>query len=53
MLVTIKVKNARRMPVIIAPIMLVAANSIPRRITEVNIVPRIPTNSTGIVILLQ
>jgi hypothetical protein len=34
-------------PVIIAPIMLVATNSIAKRITEVRIVPRIPVNRVG------
>ena len=38
----IRVKKARRRPTITAPKMLVAANVIPRRITAVSIVPKIP-----------
>ena len=42
-----RVKKRSAAPVIIAPITLVAANSIAKRITDVKIVPRIPTISTG------
>lgn len=38
----IRVKNKRSAPAIIAPIMLVAANSIARRITDVKTAPSIP-----------
>ena len=40
--VTVREKNVKRAPEIIAPITLVATNSIPKRISEVKIVPRIP-----------
>ena len=40
--VTIRVKNAISAPTIIAPIILVAANSIARSMSEIRIVPRIP-----------
>ena len=40
--VTVNVKNSNSNPVMIAPIMLVATNSIAKSITEVRIVPRIP-----------
>lgn len=45
--VIISEKNRRRAPVIIAPIMLVAAKVIARRITEVRTVPRMPLSSAG------
>ena len=44
-LVKRRVKKNRRSPVIIAPITLVAANGMPRRITEVRIVPKIPVRN--------
>ena len=44
--VKIKVKNARSNPVIIAPIMLVAAKVIAKRITENKTVPRTPVKRT-------
>ena len=40
-----KVKNPRRRPVITAPSTLVAAKVIPRRISDVTIVPSIPVNT--------
>ena len=45
--VIIRAKNNRSRPVIIAPGMLVVTNVIPRRITEVRIVPRIPKSCNG------
>ena len=45
--VIISEKNNSSKPVIIAPAILVAANVIPRRITAVNIVPRIPRSKRG------
>lgn len=44
--VIISEKNVISKPVIIAPIMLVAANSIARRIIEIKIAPRIPVKRT-------
>ena len=44
---TINVKNKSSNPEMIAPTMLVAANVIPRSITEVNIVPSIPVRRVG------
>jgi len=40
-------KNKRRSPVMMAPAMLVAAKVIPRRITEVITVPKIPRSRSG------
>lgn len=44
------VKNASRTPVITAPATLVAANSTPKRIREVKIVPKTPTVNSGLLI---
>lgn len=44
--VMIKEKNKSKAPVIIAPIILVATNSIAKSITDVRIVPRIPVRKT-------
>lgn len=44
--VIIRVKKKPRAPAIIAPTMLVAANVIHRRITDVRIVPKIPVKRT-------
>ncbi len=44
--VSVRVKKARSKPAKIAPIMLVAAKVIPRRITDVKTVPRIPQRRT-------
>ena len=45
--VIVSVKNKSNKPVIIAPIMLVAANSIAKSIAEVRAVPKIPVKSAG------
>ena len=45
--VTVSEKNASNAPLIIAPITLPAANAIPKRITDVKIVPRIPVSKAG------
>ena len=45
--VTVREKNVKRAPEIIAPITLVATNSIAKRTTDVKIAPRIPVKSTG------
>lgn len=42
-------KNSSKAPEIIAPIKLVAAKDIARRITDVKIVPKIPVSRVGII----
>ena len=48
--VTVRKKKNKRAPVKIAPIILVATNSMARSITESNTVPRIPVSSAVIIL---
>lgn len=49
MVVKVSDKNSSKAPAIIAPIRLVAAKDIARRITDVKIVPKIPVSRVGII----
>ena len=51
--VKIYAKNAANAPVMIAPIMLVAANGINKSTTDKRIVPKIPTNTADVVVKTQ
>ncbi len=51
--VTVSEKNVSNAPEIIAPIILVATNSMAKRTIDVKIVPRIPVKSTGSTVHIQ
>lgn len=51
--VKVRVRNNKSIPAMIAPTMLVAANSIPRRISDARAVPRIPVSNVGKILHTQ